>query len=334
MLFASLTVYVFATNSQVIWLYLVAAMIASLAIVGLFGPALAIRRLRPRLENLHRTGFDPPLAQDRGRVFVGDTVTLVIELGDDRPPVELGPLRVLGRGSPPTTCRIEGERALVELPAGARGAVQYQAILATSSWPLGIARAQRWIDLDRSVIVHPRYMLPVEEPRQGLREPAGMSSTRGAGDEFLGLREYRSGDSQRRIHWPTSARTGVLMVVETAQESSNSTTYELELGDSSAEAADLAVGVAASLGAGNVAAGIPVAMAIPGQRAGVHRWQEALAALAAAQPGQVAPLRPGREAVRISAEREHISVARSGSIQVIDADLSLADALDALRAPR
>ena len=47
MLVASLTIYVFATNSQVIWLYLVAALVAGLAVVGLAGPALSLRRLRP-----------------------------------------------------------------------------------------------------------------------------------------------------------------------------------------------------------------------------------------------------------------------------------------------
>ncbi|HEV1998331.1 MAG TPA: hypothetical protein VGR61_09425, partial [Candidatus Dormibacteraeota bacterium] len=121
--------------------------------------------------------------------------------------------------------------------------------------------------------------------------------------------------------------------VETAQESSNSTTFELELAESSPEAADLAVGVAASLGAGNVAAGIAMAMAIPGQRQAVHRWQEALAALAAAQPGQASPRRPGREAVRITAHRQQVTVTRSGDVQVLEAGVSLADAMAALGPP-
>ena len=334
MLFAALVVYVFATNSQVIWLYLVASLIAGLAVIGLLAPAVAVRRLRPRLEGLHRKGFDPPFTQDRGRVFTDDTVTLVLDLGDDRAPVALGPLRIDGRPPQPVRSRVDSNRALLEVSAGPRGLVAFQAILATSSWPLGIARAQRWIELDHSIVVHPRYLLPREDRRQGIREPAEVSATRGFGDEFLGLREYRSGDSQRRIHWPTSARTGVLMVVETASESSDSTTYELELGKSSPEAADLAVALAASLGAGNVAAGIPVAIAIPGQRRRVHRWPEALAALATAQPGQSTPTGAGSDAVRISADQHQVTVARGGDLRVIGAQLSLAEAIDALGSPR
>ena len=330
MLFAALIIYVFATNSQVIWLYLVSALIAGLAVTGLLAPALVVRRLRPRLDGWHRKGFDPPLAQDRGRVFAGDTVTLVLELGEERAPVELGPLRIAGRPSERLVNRPDGSRVLVDVAAGSRGRVSYQAILATSSWPLGIARAQRWIALDHAMVVHPRYVLPRDDRRQGTREPAGITANRGAGDEFLGLREYRSGDSQRRIHWRTSARTGILMVVETAQETSNATAFELVLGDATREAADLAVGVAASLGAGNVSAGIPISLAAPGQPHRLHRWAEALAALASAAPGQAAPLGAGRDAVRVTAERGQVTVARGGSVQVFDAAVTLADAVDSL----
>jgi len=45
---------------------------------------------------------------------------------------------------------------------------------------------------------------------------AGTPSRTRAGEsvEFYGVREYRSGDEPRRIHWPTTARTGRLSVME------------------------------------------------------------------------------------------------------------------------
>jgi len=193
-----------------------------------------------------------PLPQDRERVFVGDLVSLRIELGEKRSPVELVELRRPDGMVVP----LQGQQRLdtgvsAQVTAQPRGVMRLASVRLVSSWPLGIARAERQVKLDFEVVVHPQYLLPPEARRQGMREPAGTSATRGSGEEFLGLREYRSGDSQRRVHWPTSARTGKLMVVETARESSNSSAYEVNLGPDEGDAAELAVQVAASLAAGN-----------------------------------------------------------------------------------
>jgi uncharacterized protein (DUF58 family) len=47
----------------------------------------------------------------------------------------------------------------------------------------------------------------------GVREQDG-AARRGEGLEFHRVRDYRSGDSLRRVHWRTSARTGQLAVIE------------------------------------------------------------------------------------------------------------------------
>jgi uncharacterized protein (DUF58 family) len=331
MLLAAFTFYLFATNSQVIWLYLVSALMAALVVVGAIAPLLAVRRLRPRLARFARSGFQPPLAQDRGRVFAADTLTLVLELGEDRPPVDLGPFRDAAGRSLPAQGLVKGSEAVLELAAGPRGSLQLVSLLFASSWPLGILRVERWLPVDFSVLVHPRYILPSDDRRQGTREPAGSASMRGPGDDFLGLREYRTGDSQRRIHWPTSARTGTLMVIETAQESSNSTLYQLVLGEATAEAAELAIGIAASLAAGNVASGVPMAMAVPGQLRALRRWGDALAALALALPGQATPDSRGRDVLRVAADGGRVEVERAGGSQVIDGELGLEKALAALQ---
>jgi uncharacterized protein (DUF58 family) len=334
MLAAALIVYVFATNSQVIWLYLVAALIGGLAIVGLLAPALAVRRVRPRLHGWSRTGFAAPLAQDRGRLFAGDVLTLNLDLGDDRPPVDIGAVRVGSATAVDVAYRIEQRTASLDLPSARRGMMRVTAVRVTSTWPLGIARARRWTPLDFSVVVHPRYLLPGDDRRRGSKDLVGAAAARGEGDEFLGLREYRSGDSQRRIHWPTSARTGTLMVVETAQESSNSTTYELELEPGSEGAAELAVGIAASLGAANVAAGVAMTMAVPGQQRPLARWAEAVGALALAEPGASSPGRHARDAVRITAISGRVTVARGANATDVDPQMSLEDALEAERETR
>jgi uncharacterized protein (DUF58 family) len=41
---------------------------------------------------------------------------------------------------------------------------------------------------------------------------------RGTGPEYLGIREYRVGDSMRHVHWPSTAHHGALMVREFERE--------------------------------------------------------------------------------------------------------------------
>src|SRR5918912_409029 len=47
----------------------------------------------------------------------------------------------------------------------------------------------------------------------GVQEREGRAR-RGEGMDFHGVREWRQGDPLRRVHWPTTARTGRLSVVE------------------------------------------------------------------------------------------------------------------------
>lgn len=68
----------------------------------------------------------------------------------------------------------------------------------TTAWP-------RWVDLQSFPILEPSSF-----PSDVLHERARV----GAGEEFLGIRDYRPGDSPRSVHWRSSARAGHLMVRE------------------------------------------------------------------------------------------------------------------------
>jgi len=331
MAFAALVIYVFATNSQVIWLYLVAALVAGLAVVGVAAPWLTLRRLRPQLQGHTRTGFVAPLAQDRTRVFVGDVVSLRIDLGEGRSPVELTSVHGPGGALVPIDGQqTDGAGITARVRAAHRGEMRLEKVTVASSWPLGVSRAERDVDLQFAVVVHPLYGIRPAARRQGRREEAGASSVRGDGEEFLGLREYRSGDSRRRVHWPTTARTGKLMVVETARESSNSNAYALDLSEGNLAAVELAVQVAASLAAGNVAAGVPLTMSVPGHPRHVQRWSEVLSALAMARSSDPGAGREPRDALRIRAAGGQVLVGRAQTSSVLEADDTLEAALRTL----
>ncbi len=70
---------------------------------------------------------------------------------------------------------------------------------------------------DKLVVLPKRYRLPqVLLPAQRLLQPGGhaLASSIGDSEEFLSLREYRPGDSLRRVHWKSFARTGEPVVKE------------------------------------------------------------------------------------------------------------------------
>ena len=103
------------------------------------------------------------------------------------------------------------------LPTERRGLVQVGPLEAIRTDPLGLAsRRHRVSDITEVTV------LPVVEPMGG-RVPGGGHDDPMAGaahpvagrsgdEEFATLRSYVVGDDLRRIHWPTSARTGELLV--------------------------------------------------------------------------------------------------------------------------
>ena len=120
--------------------------------------------------------------------------------------------------------------ALSLMPAGAhgevrasliprrRGVLSFAGVDLVRPDVLGLALGRIRTPLpDRLVVLPKRYRLPqVLLPAQRLLQPGGhaLSSSIGDSEEFLSLREYRPGDSLRRVHWKSFARTGEPVVKE------------------------------------------------------------------------------------------------------------------------
>lgn len=97
-----------------------------------------------------------------------------------------------------------------------RGRYLLEHIVVMLTDPYGIARSKRKFDDPVSVLVYPRVDV-LGTPDNALHARLSESTRRAPapqGEDFYGVREYRSGDDPRRIHWPTSARLGTLMVRE------------------------------------------------------------------------------------------------------------------------
>lgn len=80
--------------------------------------------------------------------------------------------------------------------------------------PLGCVRVTREVDAPVSLLVTPRPLpLPPTDARGGPRgEHTPRRTTTGAGEQDPVPREYQHGDELRRVHWPSTAKHGELMV--------------------------------------------------------------------------------------------------------------------------
>jgi uncharacterized protein (DUF58 family) len=114
------------------------------------------------------------------------------------------------------------EEVTVEFVPERRGVLHFRRTRLLRPDPLGLVFASLARDTPQSLIVLPRIhpVPPLRLPGYRRRQPAGLHAARQLGDsqEFFQLRDYRSGDPMRRVHWPSSARAGQLVVKETAEE--------------------------------------------------------------------------------------------------------------------
>jgi uncharacterized protein (DUF58 family) len=100
------------------------------------------------------------------------------------------------------------------MAAASRGAVGARGWRIYSSDPLAFFRDLRPVSDATVVLVLPRFKSLVDRIPTRELEAAAAAPRAGSGNELFGIREYRPGDSLRRIHWRSSARHGELVVRE------------------------------------------------------------------------------------------------------------------------
>ncbi|HEV3472355.1 MAG TPA: DUF58 domain-containing protein, partial [Actinomycetota bacterium] len=90
--------------------------------------------------------------------------------------------------------------------------------------PFGLARSRRVFDVASTTKVVPRWVelttFPILEPASSPSDVVHERARTGAGEEYLGVREYRPGDPPKTVHWRSTARAGRLIVREYEQEAS------------------------------------------------------------------------------------------------------------------
>jgi uncharacterized protein (DUF58 family) len=114
-----------------------------------------------------------------------------------------------------------------------RGRYRFGPLVVSTRFPMGLVRHSLKLDNYAELLVHPRLGTLAQDWVRMIREHEAGSqrmTRRGMLEaDFYGLREWRTGDSRRWIHWRTSARRGSLIVRQFEQRRSQNLALLLDL---------------------------------------------------------------------------------------------------------
>ena len=209
----AVAMFLIATNVQAGLLYLVSSGIVGLIIVSYLIPLWSVRSLsvmrRAPVEAFENT----PVALEAVVHNQGRWPRALIAVRDGLVPLAR-PVTgwVPGRGE--ATLSYEGA-----LP---RGVYREAPLTITCAAPFGVWTAHRDLVAPAGLTVFPLYedipTLPILEAMSSPAETLHERRSAGAGYDYLGIRDYRRGDSLRVVHWRSSARRGELVVKEFEEE--------------------------------------------------------------------------------------------------------------------
>jgi uncharacterized protein (DUF58 family) len=103
------------------------------------------------------------------------------------------------------------------LSAVPRGRYRIAAARAIFEDPFGLARAETNLGAETTLLVFPRLVelgRLFSEAGGGAQSGGRLLLRRMSGFDLHSVREYQQGESLRKVHWPTTARRGALMVKE------------------------------------------------------------------------------------------------------------------------
>jgi uncharacterized protein (DUF58 family) len=99
--------------------------------------------------------------------------------------------------------------AAVELPvpAARRGWLEVPHVSISTRFPLGLLYSwSRRVALGQTCLVYPRPAEPTPFRARPAEDYAATAGLRAGGDDFIGVREFRAGDSPRHVDWKAVAR--------------------------------------------------------------------------------------------------------------------------------
>jgi uncharacterized protein (DUF58 family) len=326
---ASVVLFMAASTAQAGWLFVLAA-----GVLGLVGASLVTR------QHLGSATIERSVPR---RARVGDEVRvgLTVRTGDRSLPL----LRLEDRfdAFEPTVVASnrlrKHEVAHLELVKSVhrRGVFDTGDVLLRSGAPFGFTTTSRSVEVPSPFTVVPYHVelrsFPILEPSSSPSDVLHERARTGAGQEYLGVREYRPGDPPRSVHWRSTARVGRLVVREFEEEVQTRVTLVVggtDIGEPPDSPFEKLVSAAASIALYALVTGHPVDIVRPGADGGIDQLADpdrfaVLDSLAAATPRDE-PLSP-------LVERALGRVGRRGTVVLLTSTLgaAMADLVDAIR---
>ena len=273
---------------------LVLAVLAAALWVRLLERPMALRRTFGRGERLAGDDVPVQLELDAEGFVPSGTLVLrekVARLGEWETPL----VRRQGR--------LRGRYLLRQVPRGRYPVEETEVVIED---PFGLERATVELQSTASILVYPR-LADVDRlfSESGARTPEGrrLLMRRTTGFDLHSVRDYQQGESLRRVHWPTTAKRGQLMVKELEDSPRDETAVLLDadastvVGTAPDSSFELGVRAAGSILKAHASRGRRAALIVNCLRPTYQRvhsfdgdWQRALEILAAVEPDGHAPV--------------------------------------------
>ena len=280
-----------ALGSEVLYpvaLGLVLAVLAAALWVRLLQRPMTLRRSLGRAERLAGDDVAVQLELDAEGLVPSGTLVLrerIARLGERETPLQ----RRHGR--------LRGRYLLRRVPRGRYPIEETEVVIED---PFGLERVAVTLPSTASILVYPR-LVDVDRlfSESGARTPEGrrLLLRRSSGFDLHSVRDYQQGESLRRVHWPTTARRGHLMVKELEDSPRDETAVLLDadagvvVGKAPDSSFELAVRAAGSIVKSHASRGRRAALVVNGSRPAYQRvhsfdgdWHLALEILAAVEP--------------------------------------------------
>jgi uncharacterized protein (DUF58 family) len=195
-----------------------------------------------------------------------------------------------------------GRYVLPEVP---RGRHRFGPVRLSIADPFGLAEVELALEQEQALVVYPRLVeldRPFFDGGAGPNDGRRLLLRRPVGFELHSVRDYQQGESLRRVHWPSTARRGQLMVKELEDSPRDEVAVLLD-GDATAGAGappdtsfDAAVRAAGSILRAQVRSGRRCVLVLNNASRETQRvssegpeWDRALDLLAAAEPDARTP---------------------------------------------